>query len=237
MRISIATKIFLAFTAMLLTSGAVLTFTIVQMRSLYDGVELINGGYVPLGLVLNDIKSDLRSYNVVLGEEDWQVMRKTLAASRSLYNFPEQINIKLLRCETHVERLLNANPSPHDQALLKTLHADLTTTRELNQTFAQDSDRFAEWVAAHERGDEQALQLQAELQRMERRLETRIRVAQRTVRDAITTSLQQARSVENRTFGAVLGLSMVALILSATIMVITHFTLRPLRRLTEGVKN
>ena len=237
MRFSIATKIFLAFTAMLLTSGAVLTFTVYQMRTLYDGVELINGGYVPLGLVLNDIKSDLRSYNVVLGEEDWQVMRKTLAASRSLYNFPEQIDIKLLRCENHIDRLLTANPEPRTQQILTTLQADLQATREVNLEFARRSDRFADVAAATDQGDAGARQLQADLQRMERRLETQIRAAQQTVRDAINTSLQQARSAENRTFGAVLGLSLVALILSATIMIVTHFTLRPLRRLTEGVKN
>jgi len=234
MRLSISSKIFIAFLLMLVTFGAVLTFQVVQMRSIYNEVELINAGYVPLSLALNDIRSDLRSYNVVLGERDWQVLKKTLVASRSLYNFPEQLDIKLQRTEEHIVAQLTGPLREGERKFLDDLLVDVRETRQINASFRALSDRFADAVVAGQTEDAEALQ--NELRRMERRLATRIRASQRAVREQIDRALLRAQQTENSAFGAAVGLSFVALLVSAGIMLVIQLTIRPLRLLTEGAK-
>lgn len=234
MRLSISSKIFIAFLLVLVTFGAVLTFQVVQMRSIYNEVELINAGYVPLSLALNDIRSDLRSYNVVLGERDWQVLKKTLVASRSLYNFPEQLDLKLQRTEEHIVAQLNGPLREGERKFLDDLLVDVRETRQINAAFRQKSDLFADAVV--EGRTEEAEALQNELRRMERRLATRVRASQRAVREQIDRALLRAQQTENSAFGAAVGLSMVALLVSAGIMLVIQLTMRPLRLLTEGAK-
>lgn len=234
MRLSIATKIFLAFTLILLTFGAVLIFQIAQMRAIYNEVELINAGYVPLSLTLNDVRSDLRSYSVVLNEKDPDVLKKNLLASRSLYNFPDQIEIKLARAQQHARTQLQQPRATEEIDFLTTLERDLAETRTLNTEFRERSDRFADALRAG-RTDE-ASTLQADLRRSERRLATRVRASQRNVREQIDRALLRAQSGESSAFGAAVALSFVALLISAAILLIIQLTVRPLRLLAEGAR-
>ncbi len=234
MRLSIATKIFLAFTALLLTFGGVLTFNVLQMRAIYEEVALINGGFVPLSLVLSDVKNDLRTYTVLLGEREWEALKRTLAAIRQHYNFPEQIDIKLSRAEEHVVRMLDSPLSDRDRSFLEGLRADIKETRSLNEAFTRNSDRFTEAVLAGRFEDASALQV--DLGGMSRRFESRLRASQQVVREEIDTSLLRAQRGEQRALGGAVALSLIALALSFGIMLVIHFTIRPLRSLTEGVK-
>ena len=234
MGFSIATKIFLAFTALLMTFGSVLTFNVYQMRAIYEEVALINGGFVPLSLVLSDIKSDLRTYTVLLGERDWEALRRTLSAIRAHYDFPEQIDIKLKRAEEHVAHILESPLSNRDKLFLQGLQAELRETRSLNASFTRRSERFTEAVLAGRVEEGEALQV--ELRRMSRRFESRLRASQQAVREEIDTSLLRAQRGEKRSLGGAVILSLIALMLSVVIMLVIHFTIRPLRHLTEGVK-
>ncbi len=234
MGLSIATKIFLAFTAMLLLFASVSTFNVYQMRSIHEEVALINGGYVPLSMALSDIKGDLRTYNVLLGEREWEALRRTVSATAQHYNFPKQLNIKVGRTQEHVGRLLKEPLEERDQVFLMQLDAQLEQIREMNASFEKRSERFTEAVLAERRSESEALQ--TELQRMARRFESRLRAAQQSVREEIDTSMLRAQRGEQRALGGAVALSILALGLSAGIMLVVHFTIRPLRRLTEGAK-
>lgn len=232
MRLAIATKIFLAFTAMLLTFGAVLTFTLYQMRSLYGEVELIHGGYLPLSLTLSDVKSDLRTYNVLLGEKEWSVLKRTLQATRQHYDFPAQVDIKLGRAQRHIQQLLvEAGP---ERAFLQSLQREVSQSRQLNEEFRALSDKFARAVL--EERFEEAEAHQAELRRMARRLESRVRASQQLVREEVDTALLRGQRGERSALLSAVVLSAIALLLSAGIMLVTHWNIRPLRRVTEGAK-
>lgn len=234
MRLSVATKIFMAFTAMLVTFGAVLLFNLYQMRALYEEVEVIHGGLSPLSLALSDIKSDLRTYNVLLSEREWPVLRSTLRATQQHYDFPQQVDIKLDRVQGHVRRLLQGPLDAKDRAFLEQVQRDLQEARVLNAEFGAQSDQFIQAVLG-ERYDE-AETRQAELRRMARRLETRVRVPQQQVRQEVDAALLRAQRGERRSLGGAVGLSLVALLISAGIMWVTHATLRPLRKVTEGAR-
>jgi signal transduction histidine kinase len=234
MRISIATKVFIAFSAMLVTFGAVQVVNIYQMRTVYDEVELINFGYVPLNLVLNDVRGDLRSYDMVLAEKDWEALRRTLTASRRLFDFPDQIDVKLGQAANQIASILELPLERRDRDFLRALAEDIRQTRTLNAAFAKRSDRFNDVVIAG--NPEEAEAIQVELRRMERRLESRIRQSRQAVRDEIDRALRRAQASERRSLTAAVLLSLNALIVSGTLMLVIHLTIRPIRRLTEGAK-
>lgn len=231
---SIATKIFLAFTAMLLLFAGVLAFNVTQMRAIYEEVALINAGYVPLSTALNDIKNDLRSYNVMLGERSWDALRRTVEAVSQHYDFSEQIDIKLQRAQGHVSRLRQEPLGERDALFLKSLASELDETQALNAAFKQRSRHFAQVVIAEQRSEAEELQL--ELRGTARRLESRLRSSQQAVREEIDTAMLRAQRSERQALGGAAILSFIALALSAGIMWVVHVTIRPLRRLTEGAK-
>lgn len=219
---------------MLVTFGGVLGFSIFQMQAIYDDVALINGGYVPLSLGLHDIKTDYRTYNVLVGEQEWETLRRTLRATQAHYDFPEQIEIKLGRAQAQVEALRLEPRDERTATYLDALAKDLAETQKLHATFRGQASAFTEAVLG-ENYDE-ASKIQVELRRTARKLESRVRLSAQDVRGEIDTSLLRAQASEQRALGAALGLSLFAVLLSAGVLLLTHVTLRPLRLLTEGAK-
>lgn len=234
MRLSVATRIFLAFAVMVVTFGGVLAFSIFQMQAIYDDVALINGGYVPLSLGLHDVKTDYRTYNVLIGEQEWETLRRTLSATQAHYDFPEQIDIKLQRAQNQVAALRSEPGDPRTEKFLGDLATDLAQTRALHAEFSEQAGAFTTAVLNERYSDAEAIQ--KELRRVARRLESRVRFTGQSVREEIDTSLLRAQASEQRALGAALGLSLFAVLLSAGVLLLTHVTLRPLRLLTEGAK-
>jgi signal transduction histidine kinase len=233
-KLSVATRIFLAFAVMVVTFSGVLSFSIYQMQAIYDDVALINGGYVPLSLRLHDVKTDYRTYNVLVGEQEWETLRRTLSATQRHYDFPEQIQIKLERTATAVENLRREPQDERTSAFLRTMGGDLEKLLEAHRSFRTEAEAFTAAVLAEDYTT--ATRVQAELRSTARKLESQARVLAQNVRGEIDTSLLRAQQSERHALGAALGLSVFALLLSAGVLLLTHVTLRPLRLLTDGVK-
>jgi len=74
MRLSIATKVFLGFAAVLVMSGAVSLFGIVQMHRIGQGLSLVSSGYFPLTRIAGSLeafqKERERSTDRLLAEAD-----------------------------------------------------------------------------------------------------------------------------------------------------------------------
>ena len=74
MRRSIATKVFLGFAAVLVMSGAVSLFGIVQMHRIGQGLSLVSSGYFPLTRIAGSLeafqKERERSTDRLLAEAD-----------------------------------------------------------------------------------------------------------------------------------------------------------------------
>jgi len=74
MRLSIATKVFFGFAAVLVMSGAVSLFGIVQMHRIGQGLSLVSTGYFPLTRIAGSLeafqKERERSTDRLLAEAD-----------------------------------------------------------------------------------------------------------------------------------------------------------------------
>ena len=87
MRISIATKVFLGFVAVLVTSGALSTFGIVRMHRIGQSLRLISSGYFPLTRTAGSMealqKERTRSSDRLLDESDPKQRRALIDLDRT----------------------------------------------------------------------------------------------------------------------------------------------------------
>ena len=64
MRLSIATKVFISFAAVIVVFTMVLMFGIYQTQTTYAQIREVNQTVVPLSLLLSDVQSDLKSFSL-----------------------------------------------------------------------------------------------------------------------------------------------------------------------------
>src|SRR5690606_10324805 len=95
MRLSIATKIFIAFSAITLIFVSVLMFGIHRTQSLHSQIRTPNHQIVPLSRLLTDVQPDLKSFHVVLTERDPLVLRRTLQFTRLVFSLPERFDERI----------------------------------------------------------------------------------------------------------------------------------------------
>lgn len=134
MRLSIATKIFLVFTALVVLFTSVLMFSTYRTQTLYARIQRLNETAVPVSLLLSDVQTDLKSFNVVLNERDPLVLRRTLQMTQLVYFLPDRFTQTLERArelagQANLEEMIADDQAPADGApdpsTLETRLADL----------------------------------------------------------------------------------------------------------------
>ena len=242
MRLSIATKIFVAFAAVVVIFTGVLMYGIYRSQALYRQIQQLNHTAVPISLLLSDVQTDLKSFNVVLNERDPLVLRRTLQMTRLVYFLPDQFTRKLERAHTVAKQAqLDELGSPRDRTL-DNLDARLADLRNRAIDFATTSRRFSDLVLdekARAERDEYAQQLrdlQAELRDKARTLDERIAALRSDLRAATDTAMAHANDNQRSSLYALGALSATALLIAAALLVAVLLTLRPLTTLTEAAK-
>src|SRR5712691_4910778 len=127
MRLSIATKVFLGFAAVLAMSGAVSLFGIVQMHRIGQGLALVSSGYFPVTKIAGSLeafqKERERSTDRLLEEQDPR-QRKALFTLDRTY-FARIADERLARAKEQIQTA-RAGASPRDREALDKLDARLS---------------------------------------------------------------------------------------------------------------
>lgn len=231
----ISTKVFLAFTAMLVIFATVLGYGIYKMRGIQRATWLIHHCYVPLSLNLSEAHTDLAAYDAVLDERDQVVLRKVVQAQKVLYPFAQWVDAKLIRADELVALGKERSAESSELEFLEHAATTLTEMRSQVKQFATDSEGFRRAVLE---GDwDRAFELQQALRGtvglMQRTLfdlnsQTRVEIGQ-----AITRTGES----ERETAWGLIVLSLVAGLISLAGMFVVHRTLRPIRELTEAARD
>src|SRR5713226_3079364 len=126
MRLSIATKVFLGFAAVLVMSGAVSLFGIVQMHRIGQGLSLVSSGYFPLTRIAGSLeafqKERERSTDRLLAEAD-PAQRASLIALDRTY-FARIADERLARAREQIQAA-REGASARDRAALDRIDARL----------------------------------------------------------------------------------------------------------------
>jgi signal transduction histidine kinase len=247
MRLSIATKIFLAFTAVVVIFTGVLMFGTYRTQTLYGRIQQLNHTVVPISLLLSDVQTDLKSFNVVLNERDPLVLRRTLQMTRLIYFLPDRFTKKLTRAhsmanEANLDELTDAEPGDSEASSLANLERRLGDIRSRAIGFAGRSRRFTE-LALNEKPREdpdayaeQLIDLQSELRSEARQLDAQISALRSDLRTTTDEALASANDSQRSSLYALGALSAVALLIAVGLLIAVLVTMRRLTTLTEATK-
>lgn len=233
MRLSIATKVFIAFAAVIIVFTMVLMFGIYRTQTTYAQIQAVNQTVVPLSLLLSDVQTDLKSFSLVLNERDPLVLRRTLQVTRLGPSMPERFRNKMARAE----KLAAPSALGTEQTTIDEARAEIAALHERIDTFSARSAAFADLVLEErEPGDALVLARQSELRDEARAIDERLTVLRSDLQAATDRGLARAKDVERSSLYALSVSSAAALSIAIALLVAVLITIRRLTALTAATK-
>jgi signal transduction histidine kinase len=240
MRLTIATKVFLGFAAVLVMSGAVSLFGIVQMHRIGEGLALVSSGYFPVTRITASLegfqRERERSTDRLLAERDPAQRASLIAVDRTFSRIAED-HLARVREQLQSARL---GKSARDRAALDRIDArlQLLSTRIAEED--QLSSALAQFLAREGRVaavDVPAAQdLITRLKTSERRVGYEIRTLLNVIQDQMNGGLADAERQERTARWAIVGLSLFALGVGLLVTWLSNRALSPIARLTEAAQ-
>ncbi len=229
MRLSISSRIFGGFLVVLLAFGGVMGYTVLSMHRLRRDLHLLSTSYLSQTLIFAELHTIQGNLVKTLEERNagratGKFIRTQVRAAR-LYQLE-----KVQEALRVVKRSTSLEPRPRDQEFLAGVEAGLL---ELHRVFRLNEAAFDEALGT----DESAGAGPAEqLLREERRLARVIHRMREDMRAKVRDTAPQVEQEENRVILAILGMVVVALLVSAAVTFGVQLTLRPLRWLVAGAR-
>lgn len=235
MRLSIATKIFIAFAAVIVVFTVVLMFGIYRTQTTYAQIRTVNQTVVPLSLLLSDVQTDLKGFSLVLNERDPLVLRRTLQVTRLGPSMPERFRAKMQRAENLAS---TATTLGTEQNTLDDARAEIADLRKRIDALAERSRTFSDLVLAErsELGSEEVTSQQTQLRDEAREIDERLTALRSDLQAATDRGLARAKQVEKSSLYALSVSSVVALFIAIGLLVAVLVTIRRLTALTEATK-
>ena len=256
---SVATKIFLGFTVVIVSFGLVSVDSIFRMRSLGENLRFLREGVIPTRDKLKDLHSELKAFEVALSRRrlsDLEWLQSFLPTLEPFERIAEMVSrIDALADRAHVkpanrrmlaevgqrlevlvsgrlalDGLLEARGLPRVQKLITELPPEATDP-DLFALLARELDQCV-------RDDDLATarEIQRALRGIFRHVERKILEVAHRYTLAIEATTQQAERDEDNAILAVIISSTVALFISLAALFVSYLTLAPIRQLRGGVR-
>ncbi|MBN1945393.1 MAG: HAMP domain-containing protein [Bradymonadales bacterium] len=233
-RLSIPTKIFLGYTLVLGLFSLVLVLNYARLGRLYDEVTIINRGLIPFRLTLSELEGDLQSYLVLLAERDPVVLSRTMIATQVLFPFPRRIEERLVLCRQAIDQLLARTPESPQRDVLE-------RQRRIVQVLGERNDVLDEWSAQLVRvlergGGEEIEPVRQRLSDTLVGMRAQMAYLSRNTDSIVVTALDWAAQTQRRNVLIVVLTTAGAMVVALMVMLWSAHSLRPLTKLSEGVK-
>lgn len=236
MRLSIPTKLFIAF------CGVILTFTIVLMVGIWRSQRIntqnqaLSQSIIPLSLLLSDAQNDIKSVHVLLNESNPERLAIMLERMNMVSIAPKHASSKLVRAKALSQRNAFSQLDPAEQArfaeILLRLEVLITTANALDK----ETQRLAQALnpGAPNTFDTAALRAQMiqDTERLDRHI-ARLRNDLRILSDVILLRIQRH---ERENLYALAAMSLIAILIALLLLGAALKIVQPLKPLTAGVK-
>ncbi len=236
MRLSLATRIFVGYAVVLATFGAVSLFSITELHRNQLEIRLVSQGYLSLSQTAAAIETFQKNQardTERLRDEDSVDTRRALIRLARLY-FPNLMAERLDGAIAAARHVLEFAPDSEREFIGETVNRfeELKTRyREYdeaaNAAFTVLEKERPDWAAAHERLDR--------LQQMEASLASSIRLVHGSIEARLLDRAQQAQERDRRTGVVIIALAVLAIATGLVSLGVTARSLRPVRRLIDGV--
>ena len=240
MRLGIATKVFVALAGVTLIFSFVLMFGVYRTQMLHGQLRALNHRIVPLSLQLSDIENDLKSFHIVLNEQDTTVLRRTLQLTRLLDTMPDDLGGRFQEAASTADLAeLDDVPASEQQAFAE-IHQRLVELETRGRNFSDRTSDFSNLVLSDNAdepvAEDRLAELQDELREEARRLDTHLATVRNELQTATDDALVRADEIERTSVYGLALLSVIALLIALIMMYAVLHTLRPLTDLTEAAK-
>lgn len=235
MRVSIATKVFIAFTTTVVVFVGILGFSLYRVQSLYDDIEHLNQTVLPLTLQLTELQSDVQNLSTVLSERDPVVLKRTLQVSQFIYSFPKQFR-------TDLEKILGPLPESLEGSVarrdIEAVRTDLSNLRQQSQTFNSKLKELTELVTSGDQppSRQKLRPLRTDIRRRANNLGREIETLRTKLRNTAHQSLARANQRYKYNLYALFGLTCLALLIASGLLYSLISSLRPLRTLSQTLR-
>jgi len=236
MRLSLATRIFLGYAAVLVTFGAVSLFAVQVMQQNQLEHRLVSQGYLPLVQEM----AALETFQVNQGGDlERMLSEQSVETRRALVRLARLYNAALMdqqlgSARTRARDIRTFAPES-EQAFLAELESRLGELSRRHGEFAAAADRL---FTALESSAPEPPRLTAQgetLQGLSRALATDLRKAKLQVEGRIRDRVDAAEARARRTGAAIIGLSLLATLVGLAATALSARTLRPVKTLMENV--
>jgi signal transduction histidine kinase len=238
MRLSIATKVFLGFLAVLICGAAVSLYGVVRLRRIGEGLSLLSRPYMPLTRAVSNLeafqKERERSTDRLLDEANPQTRAGLIALDRTY--FARVVGERLAYAQ---QLVASAQQTATDRDALDRIAARLAA---VGARVADEEKASAGLTAQLEKlpgaaSDDPALTDPiARLKTAQRRVDHEVRALSQALQDQMNLGVEEAEKQERAARWAVLGLSAFALLVGLLITWLAQRALRPIRTLTEAAQ-
>jgi len=238
MRLSIATKVFLGFLAVLICGAAVSLYGVARLRRIGEGLSLLSRPYMPLTRAVSNLeafqKERERSTDRLLDEANPQTRAGLIALDRTY--FARIVGERLAYAQ---QLVASAQQTATDRDALDRIAGRLAA---VGARVADEEKASAALTAQLEKlpgpaSDDPALTDPiARLRTAQRRVDHEVRALSQALQDQMNQGVEEAEKQERAARWAVLGLSAFALLVGLLITWLAQRALRPIRTLTEAAQ-
>lgn len=235
LRLSIPTKIFLGYTVIVGVVTSILVYNFTRLSKHYEDVAVINRGLVPLRLTLSNTESELRSYLLLLAEQDPVVLRSALLLSEAIGPVPQRV-AEGFETSLQVIDELAARALTEDQSeLLGNLRR---TVEVLSARSFELAERSAELrrVLDGPRDPESIEELRSRLSQSLVSMQGQIASLNRQTGAVVSEALAYATQRQRRSVTVAVVTTALAMGVALLVMLWAARVLRPLTTLTAGVR-
>jgi signal transduction histidine kinase len=238
MRLSIATKVFLGFVAVLACSAAVSGYGIIRLQRIGRGLSLLSRPYMPLTRAVSTLeafqKERERSTDRLLEEPDARARANLIALDRTYFSRVVSERLAFAQQLVASARETTAEGDALDRiaarlAAVAVRIADeekaaavLTARLEKVQRAPSDDPALADPIAR--------------LKTAERRVDQELKTLGQVLQDQMNQGVEEAERQERAARWALLGLSVIALAVGLLMLWLSQRTLAPIRTLTEAAQ-
>lgn len=238
-RLSIATRIFLGFAAVVTVFGAVSAFSVWRMQAIGNDIRLVSEGYLPLAKVATQLetihKNKQRDTDRLLEEREPRAQRILIKLAR-LY-FPRIVRDRLNEGKELVAQARELS-SAKEQAHLQEIEARLLEIEAEFERYERASNEFFDALEAMPTlASDTALPLDErgkEVKRIERKIDRQLHQLGLALDQRVQELVRQTQSEERSSSVAIIGSSLFAIALGVLASILAVRLLRPIRTLTEA---
>jgi len=237
LKLSLATKIFAGFAAVLMVFGAVTVFGVVQLNTVRDQLGVVNRGHLPLNRVVTELEmlqeSTRRSIDSILRFDNIELQHKLL--SNNERSFQRNVGARLDRAFAILDKVSKQAIEERDRIFMQDARLRLQRIRELSEAFQDDMSMLVQnlddlGLPASELPDV------PNLKRLMRGMSREIRLLKLRVKNAITTQILLIEQEESSAVVSSLWLIVLALVVSIAVTVASLWAIRPIRHLSEAAR-